>query len=97
MSLPPVDGSAGLTKARVVEPSDCLCLLNSNYGRNKKNKMETDLNQGIHCIESDMFAHVALQHSVGQFPRRLLDDLADFLKLFLSLFFLGVLVWSARK
>lgn len=46
-----------------------------------------------------MLSHITLQHSVGQLSSRLLDDLADFLQLFLYLcrLGLGVLVLSANE
>lgn len=46
-----------------------------------------------------LVSHITLQHSVGQLSSRLLDDLADFLKLFLCLcrFVLRVLVLSTKE
>jgi len=43
--------------------------------------------------------HVTLQHSVGQLPSRLLDDLVDFLQLFLHLrrLVLGVFLLSENE
>lgn len=37
------------------------------------------------CVRRRNWAHLAVQGSVGQLPPRLLDDLADFLQLFLCL------------